>query len=601
MSRRIHTFTLPTFRSPRRSHAAADARFRRITTLLVGALVAIAAVAAVSALASGSTSTFETGTDPFTSLECAHPSTQFTRVTSPVREGTYAARFSETATDVWSNGSVRCLAAKYDSGETTGNDYYYHLSFYFPQTLSDNLLWELHHPSTLYNISAGCSVAPHALLARSGGNIVYRLFTGNCNGTIYAHQEVISIPGLNPYPKNVWVDFLVHIKFAESNTGVVEVYWRKDGDPWPSTPQVSRSGVPTMPYSDALNVHNVKLYWEMGLYPGSSGYSGSDAVIIDDYRRETSLAAAEGGTSGTTPPPPTTVAPASTAPPQVSGTAQVGQTLTTTTGTWSGSPTSYAYQWQTSVDGGSNWADVAGATGASFVEGSSVQGDLARVVVTASNSAGSATATSASLGPIAASSSSITLVAPASTSLPQISGTTQVGQNLTTTSGSWSGSPTSYGYQWQYSRDSGATWLNVNGATSTTFQETSTFQDAKIRVRTTASNSAGSTTVGSSAVGPVAASSSTSTTAFTVTTNLTDGQVWKRKRRTTLSWTATPSIPVASVEFWVDGVRGWLDTSSPYAYVLDGNSFPAGSHTLTVKAIAADGRTASKTVSIWVG
>jgi len=39
-------------------------------------------------------------------------------------------------------------------------------------------------------------------------------------------------------------------------------------------------------------------------------------------------------------------APANTTPPALTGTAKVGQTLTVSNGTWSGSPTGYTYQWQ---------------------------------------------------------------------------------------------------------------------------------------------------------------------------------------------------------------------------------------------------------------
>src|SRR5207244_11191044 len=88
-------------------------------------------------------------------------------------------------------------------------------------------------------------------------------------------------------------------------------------------------------------------------------------------------------------------APANTARPTISGTAQQGQILTAQVGTWSNSPTSYAYQWRRCDSSGANCADIAGATSSSYgVVGADVDSTLA-VGVTASNSAGSSTAFSA--------------------------------------------------------------------------------------------------------------------------------------------------------------------------------------------------------------
>jgi hypothetical protein len=82
--------------------------------------------------------------------------------------------------------------------------------------------------------------------------------------------------------------------------------------------------------------------------------------------------------------------------PVISGNPQVGSTLTTTTGTWSGSPT-FTFQW---LSGGS---PISGATSQTFVPTSAQIGDLISVTVTATNGGGSVPATSSTVGPVTAS------------------------------------------------------------------------------------------------------------------------------------------------------------------------------------------------------
>jgi hypothetical protein len=45
----------------------------------------------------------------------------------------------------------------------------------------------------------------------------------------------------------------------------------------------------------------------------------------------------------------------------MSGTAQQGQTLSITTGSWTGSPTSYSYQWQDCDSAGASCANIGGS------------------------------------------------------------------------------------------------------------------------------------------------------------------------------------------------------------------------------------------------
>lgn len=94
---------------------------------------------------------------------------------------------------------------------------------------------------------------------------------------------------------------------------------------------------------------------------------------------------------------PASTMPVNTVLPVVSGATQVTSTLTTTNGTWTGSPTpSYVYQWKR---GGTN---ISGATSSTYLLVTADLGATITVTVTATNTAGSASATSTGVGPITA-------------------------------------------------------------------------------------------------------------------------------------------------------------------------------------------------------
>jgi putative glycosyl hydrolase-like family 15 (GHL15) protein len=88
-------------------------------------------------------------------------------------------------------------------------------------------------------------------------------------------------------------------------------------------------------------------------------------------------------------------APVAKTPPAISGMTKVGKTLAATTGTWSGSPTSFSYSWSSCDTRGANCTQVRGATVGTYLLTSSDGGRTVRVSVTARNARGSATATSA--------------------------------------------------------------------------------------------------------------------------------------------------------------------------------------------------------------
>jgi len=183
-------------------------------------------------------------------------------------------------------------------------------------------------------------------------------------------------------------------------------------------------------------------------------------------------------------------APVNTAPPAISGTPTVGQTLTASDGTWSNAPTSFAYQWLRCNGGGNSCVDAANGMQKTYTLVGTDAGHTVRVRVTATNADGSSSAQSAQTAAIAAATSS---AAPKNTSLPTVSGTPKVGQTLTAAPGSWSGNPTSFAYQWQRCDADVAACSNLLGATSTTYAVPLADLGYRLRVVVTAKNAKGST------------------------------------------------------------------------------------------------------------
>jgi hypothetical protein len=91
----------------------------------------------------------------------------------------------------------------------------------------------------------------------------------------------------------------------------------------------------------------------------------------------------------------TELAPIAVSPPTITSTAQQGQTLTATPGTWTAPDATFGYQWQRCDAAGANCVDVAGATTTTYAVTATDAGTTLRVVVTATNRFGSAPGTSA--------------------------------------------------------------------------------------------------------------------------------------------------------------------------------------------------------------
>ena len=84
-----------------------------------------------------------------------------------------------------------------------------------------------------------------------------------------------------------------------------------------------------------------------------------------------------------------------------------------------------------------------------------------------------------------------TPVAPTNSVAPVISGTTLTGSTLSTTNGTWTGSPSSYTYQWKRASTSGGTYSNISSETSNRYILTDDDIGLYIKVSVAAVNGAG--------------------------------------------------------------------------------------------------------------
>lgn len=114
-------------------------------------------------------------------------------------------------------------------------------------------------------------------------------------------------------------------------------------------------------------------------------------------------------------------APNNTAPPTISGKAQVGELLKADNGTWTGTaPITYTYQWRICDNNGGACHDIAGATGTEYSVKSADQGNTIRVQVTGKNAEGSDTATSVPTALIAAAAAPSPTPAPSGNGCPKL-------------------------------------------------------------------------------------------------------------------------------------------------------------------------------------
>lgn len=177
--------------------------------------------------------------------------------------------------------------------------------------------------------------------------------------------------------------------------------------------------------------------------------------------------------------------------PVILGVATDGAALTATTGEWDGTPPfTFGHQWARCSIDGTACQPIAGATGAAYTLTSGEVGRRVRVFVTATNAAGSVSATSAA-------TAIVSPVAPRNVVPPRIVDKPYLGEDVSVDDGQWTGSePLVFAYRWERCNSAGDC-VEIDGEVESTHTIVAADLKSRLRVIVTASNGAGSASAAS--------------------------------------------------------------------------------------------------------
>jgi RTX calcium-binding nonapeptide repeat (4 copies)/Bacterial pre-peptidase C-terminal domain/Subtilase family len=186
----------------------------------------------------------------------------------------------------------------------------------------------------------------------------------------------------------------------------------------------------------------------------------------------------------------TSTQPVNGAPPTVTGVMREGELVRAQAGAWSGTqPVSFAFQWQRCDSAGALCSPLPGIAGDAYELTPGDVDSTIRVHVTATNPAGSSSATSARTAVVVP-------LAPRSVDPPTIAGTARDGSTLHVAEGSWvSSRPLTLTHQWLRCPSGSAGCVPIPGATAATFALGRVDIGMRVAVTVTAANAGGQASV----------------------------------------------------------------------------------------------------------
>ncbi len=221
-------------------------------------------------------------------------SEQFQIVTSPVREGRYAAKtIVHDGDEFLHTGGERCDLERPGPNEREGDELWYSWSTYFPDGWwqpppppDDWLLiidWHSTYDEVCQNLQLQVNGDFSMVATGVTGDVTgYDCFDGP--GTAYYYDETI-LPNV---AVDVWHDFKVHVKWTAFDAGVIEI-WHKLETESGYTKVLDLHGIPTLQYKGDPN-SPVSPYLILAHYRDASNTETSvlyhDAFRQTGYRRQ---------------------------------------------------------------------------------------------------------------------------------------------------------------------------------------------------------------------------------------------------------------------------------------------------------------------------
>jgi hypothetical protein len=257
----------------------------------------------------------------------------------------------------------------------------------------------------------------------------------------------------------------------------------------------------------------------------------------------------------------------------------VGTQLTAVSGAITGSNITTSYQWRRADTSGGTYSDIASATSSTYTPVSGDGGKYIQVVITVTNSGGSALATSAATGQV---SSTVTLTTP---SAPTVSATSN---NLKSISVSWTEITNDSSYTLRL-HNSGGTLIATTGLTGRTGTSATITTSNFASLADSTAYKVSITAIGN---GTTYLDSAESTKAD-VTTNAPPGSptitVQPVARTVIANSTATFSVTATSPDSGVLGYQWQVNTGSSWENFATGTGFTTNSYTTATLTVAASG------------